>query len=57
MDGDTADLPRLTAAAAQHDAALVVDDAHGISVLGSTGRGLLEEHGCGAAAPGCGPRP
>ena len=40
MDGDIAPLPALAKLAEQHDAWLVVDDAHGFGVLG--------EHGCGA---------
>ncbi len=44
MDGDVAPLPRLLAAAAANGAWLVVDDAHGIGVLGATGRGTLEHH-------------
>jgi len=42
MDGDVAPLPQLVALADAHDAWLLLDDAHGIGVLGSTGRGSLE---------------
>ncbi|MBU3671509.1 MAG: 8-amino-7-oxononanoate synthase [Sinobacteraceae bacterium] len=42
MDGDVAPLPALAAAAAAHAAWLVVDDAHGIGVIGATGRGSCE---------------
>jgi 8-amino-7-oxononanoate synthase len=42
MDGDFARLPTLARIARAHRAWLVVDDAHGIGVLGATGRGLLE---------------
>ena len=42
MDGDLADLPRLLALCEQHDAWLIVDDAHGFGVLGAHGRGVLE---------------
>ncbi|QJR13877.1 8-amino-7-oxononanoate synthase [Usitatibacter palustris] len=44
MDGDVADVPRLLAACERYDAWLVLDDAHGIGVLGATGRGVLEHH-------------
>jgi len=47
MDGDTAPLAALSAAAAEHSATLVVDDAHGIGVLGERGGGLCEELGMG----------
>ena len=42
MDGDVAPLPALSQAARAHDAWLVVDDAHGIGVLGRNGRGAVE---------------
>lgn len=45
MDGDVAPLARLLALAEQHDAWLVVDDAHGFGVLGPQGRGALAEAG------------
>ena len=43
MDGDIAPLARLAQAAKAHDAWFVVDDAHGIGVLGKNGRGSTEE--------------
>jgi 8-amino-7-oxononanoate synthase len=49
MDGDLAPLPALAAAATAHDATLVVDDAHGLGVLGRDGRGTLDHHGLGVA--------
>jgi len=48
MDGDVAPLPALAAAAAAHAAWLVVDDAHGIGVIGATGRGSCEHYALSA---------
>ena len=45
MDGDLAPLDQLLALADQHDAWLVVDDAHGFGVLGPHGRGSLAHFG------------
>lgn len=45
MDGDEAPLQELAAISAQHNAWLMVDDAHGFGVLGETGMGALEQHG------------
>jgi 8-amino-7-oxononanoate synthase len=45
MDGDVAPVPQLLALAERHDAWLLLDDAHGIGVLGATGRGALEHFG------------
>jgi len=42
MDGDLAPLQALAAAAKRHDAWLMVDDAHGLGVLGASGGGVLE---------------
>ncbi|MGD8498945.1 MAG: 8-amino-7-oxononanoate synthase, partial [Chromatiales bacterium] len=48
MDGDLAPLPSLAEVAQAHDAWLMVDDAHGLGVLGETGAGSLEQFGLGA---------
>lgn len=42
MDGDQAPLDQLSTVARQHQAWLMVDDAHGLGVTGATGRGSLE---------------
>ena len=42
MDGDTAPLKELLALAKQHNAWLMIDDAHGFGVLGKTGLGSCE---------------
>ncbi len=45
MDGDLAPLPDLLALAERHDALLVLDDAHGLGVLGPCGAGALAHFG------------
>jgi len=45
MDGDLAPVPELVELAQLHNTLLVLDDAHGLGVLGITGRGSLEHHG------------
>ncbi len=42
MDGDLAPLPALAETAAQHDAWLMVDDAHGLGIIGKQGRGSVD---------------
>ncbi|MFP3873027.1 MAG: 8-amino-7-oxononanoate synthase [Thiohalophilus sp.] len=47
MDGDLAPLSALAQVAQQCAAWLMVDDAHGLGVIGATGRGSLEQYGQG----------
>ena len=42
MDGDIAPIPELLKAAQEHEAQLLIDDAHGTGVMGKNGRGTLE---------------
>lgn len=48
MDGDLAPLPRLAALATEAQALLLVDEAHGIGVLGPEGRGAAAAAGLAA---------
>jgi 8-amino-7-oxononanoate synthase len=43
MDGDCADMQKISQLALAHDAWSMIDDAHGFGVLGSRGAGLLEQ--------------
>jgi len=45
MEGDIAKLPELVILCREHNAMLVVDDSHGIGVLGAGGRGTPEHFG------------
>lgn len=49
MDGDIAPLPELVELAQQHDAWLMVDDAHGFGVLGQHGGGVAEQFALSSA--------
>jgi len=48
MDGDLAPLPELARCARAHDAWLLLDDAHGLGVLGTHGGGVLEHFALGS---------
>ncbi len=45
MEGDIVDLPAVYEITKKHGVRLMVDDAHGIGVLGATGRGTAEHYG------------
>ncbi|MCP5535306.1 MAG: 8-amino-7-oxononanoate synthase [Akkermansiaceae bacterium] len=45
MDGDSAPLREIGTLCQKHDSLLMVDEAHGLGVLGPTGMGLAEELG------------
>ncbi len=45
MDGDLAPLPTMAKLAQRYQAGLLIDDAHGLGVLGATGGGIVEHFG------------
>ncbi len=45
MEGDLANLPDIVELAKKYDAKIMVDDAHGIGVMGKNGRGTAEHFG------------
>ena len=45
MDGDVCNLPALVELKERHQAWLMIDDAHGLGVLGPRGRGVFEHFG------------
>jgi 8-amino-7-oxononanoate synthase len=47
MDGNFAPLQSLSETAKSHDAWLMVDDAHGLGVIGEQGRGIVDYYGLG----------
>ena len=49
MDGCLCDLPRLTALKKEHGCLLMIDEAHSLGVLGSSGRGVHEHFGLPAS--------
>ncbi len=48
MDGDLAELPEICQTAAEHNAWVMVDDAHGFGCIGKQGRGTVDHFGLGA---------
>jgi len=46
MDGDVAPLDEITALAAKYGARVMIDEAHGVGIVGATGRGTPELFGC-----------
>jgi glycine C-acetyltransferase len=45
MEGDLARLPDIVELAREFGAVVIVDDSHGVGVLGATGRGVIEHYG------------
>jgi 8-amino-7-oxononanoate synthase len=50
VDGDLAPLGELSGVCREHNAALLIDDAHGFGVLGEGGRGAVHESGLSGEA-------
>lgn len=50
MDGDVAPLSELAALCRQHEAVLIVDEAHAVGVYGARGTGVIEEAGLESTA-------
>lgn len=46
MDGDTAPLDQIVALAKKYNARIMIDEAHGIGVIGPTGKGTAEKYNC-----------
>ena len=51
LDGDVANLPEFVRICEEHDAVLIVDDAHGSGTMGAHGRGLAEHQGVEGRVP------
>jgi len=51
MEGDVAKMPELVQACRKCDATLMVDDSHGVGVLGAGGRGVHEHFGLSGRPP------
>lgn len=45
MEGDIAKMPEIVALAEKYEATLIVDDSHGVGVMGPGGRGVAEFYG------------
>ncbi|MBU6298743.1 MAG: glycine C-acetyltransferase [Alphaproteobacteria bacterium] len=45
MEGDIAKLPEIAALAHKFDASIILDDSHGVGVMGKHGRGTAEHYG------------
>ncbi|MFT7432981.1 MAG: glycine C-acetyltransferase [Alphaproteobacteria bacterium] len=45
MEGDLAKLPEITALCERYNAVLIVDDSHGVGVMGQNGKGTAEHFG------------
>lgn len=46
MEGDIAKLPEIVKLARQYNAAIILDDSHGVGVMGAHGRGTAEHFDC-----------
>lgn len=46
MEGDIAKLPEIVKLAKQYNAAIILDDSHGVGVMGKHGRGTAEHFDC-----------
>lgn len=45
MEGDIVNLPDIVTLAKQYDATIILDDSHGVGVMGTRGRGCAEHYG------------